>query len=120
MCDVRASELRSLKCSARAALRSDWRFGAFIHFSRLFADALQILSFPADLLEEAILQPASQTLFLSNLLSAFLGCKAGNWQSSLASKLKRQFRDFFAEGGNPLESTGFLELEPAQRVRPHR
>lgn len=119
MCD---SSKRSLKCAARPcssgrALRSDWRFGAFVHFCRLFADALQLVSFPAERLEHAILVPSEQTVFLQELLIALLGAKA-DWQNSLASKLKRQWRDFFAETGNPLENVTFFELEPLQRVSP--
>ena len=100
-------------CSAQTALRSDWRLAGFIHFCRLFADALQISSFPAERLERAILLPHQEIGFLNQLLSAFLG--KADWQNGLAQKLKRQWKDFFAE--NPLVDGTFFDLEPPERVR---
>ena len=101
-------------CSAQMALRSDWRLAGFIHFCRLFADALQISSFPAERLERAILLPHQETVLLDQLLSAFLG--NADWQSRLSQKLKRQWRDIFTV--NPLvDGSTFFDLEPLQRVR---
>ncbi len=101
-----------------AATRHDWRFAAFIHFCRLFADALHLITFSADRLEAAIVEPAEHPVFLTQLLTSLLNAKA-EWQHALWYKLRRQWREHlhFLYTGNPLESKTFFELSPSERVR---
>ena len=106
------------KMSVCAATRHDWRFAAFIHFCRLFADALHLITFSADRLEAAIVEPAEHPLFLTQLLTSLLNAKA-EWQHALWYKLRRQWREHLhvLYTGNPLEHKTFFELSPSERVR---
>ena len=104
-------------CVACIGVRADWRFAAYIHFCRLFADALQLISFPAEQLERALLTPEENAVFLGQLVGPFLGAKAVDWHNSLTYKLRRQWRDYFSDTGNPLEDVTFFQLSPETRVR---
>ena len=101
-----------------AATRHDWRFAAFVHFCRLFADALHLITFSADRLEAAIVEPAEHPVFLTQLLTSLLNAKA-EWQHALWYKLRRQWREHlhFVYTGNPLEHKTFFQLTPSERVR---
>ena len=103
-------------------LRTCREFAAVVQFARLLGPKLKITPFPADLLEHALLVPASYPLFLGEIVVRLirsdvpdhLGEELGQWEELLAQRAGAVWRG--SPEANPLQDAAFADLSAVARV----
>lgn len=114
------SEVSELEASP---LRSCWEFASVVQFCRLFGSTLKIRPFSADLLERAVLHPATHPIFLSDLCVKLLRANVQQpptekeldaWNEQLARRLACNWPVSFES--DPLETEAFQDVQPITRV----